>query len=169
MKAIISIAGIVMASATFTLAEPALAQAKSIQGKDGSTWWKCADEGKRCDIQGELKVAFGVQGKWKYRLVRHSIACTSKAFGGDPAVGVEKACYYMSETELRPRAPIDSSWRLCAPEGKRCNFEGERRVAFGTGNRWSYRFGINGIDCTNQRFGDPAAGQVKSCYIDPNY
>ena len=169
MKAIITAAAIAVASLGLLGAEPVEAQAQSIKGKDGTTWWKCADEAGVCRFRGKQKVAYGVQGKWRYRDAVNSIACNSVSFGGDPAVGVVKACYYMSESEIRPLSAVDSSWRQCAGEGHVCRFDGERRVAFGAKGKWSYRIARGGVNCTVGSFGDPIQGVVKSCYIDPTY
>ena len=169
MKTINAVAAIAVASIGLLGAKPAEAQAQSIKGKDGTTWWKCAQEGGVCRFRDKQKVAYGVPNRWNYREATHSIACNSGAFGGDPAVGVVKACYYMSDTELQPLSAVDSSWRQCAGEGNRCQFSGERRVAFGAKGKWSYRIVRNGVDCSVGRFGDPIQGTVKACYIDPYY
>jgi hypothetical protein len=169
MKFGISAAAIVLAVIGLSGASHAKAQAQPMKGEDGTTWWKCADEGGICRFRDKRKVAFGVPGRWNYRMATNSIGCNSQAFGGDPAVGVQKVCYYMSETEKRPLTAVDSTWRQCAGEGNRCRFEGERRVAFGAKGKWSYRIARNGVDCSVGRFGDPILGTIKACYIDPYY
>ena len=145
------------------------AQAQPVRGKDGSTWWKCADEGGECRFSGKRKVAYGANGRYAYRVFNNGTACNPGTFGGDPAVGVNKSCYYMSETPSRPLAAIDSNWRHCAGEDGFCKFQGERRVAYGAKDRWSYRIARDGVKCSPARFGDPYVGVVKSCYLDPYY
>ncbi|MBL8519076.1 MAG: hypothetical protein JNK75_00260 [Betaproteobacteria bacterium] len=169
MRTIIAAAAIALAGMSVTGADPAFSQTQSIKGKDGTTWWKCADEEGLCRFRDKRRVAYGVPGRWQYRIATHSIACNSVSFGGDPAVGVRKACYYESESELRPLSAVDSKWIQCAGEGHVCQFQGERRVAFGARGRWSYRIARNNINCTVGRFGDPIQGVVKACYIDPYY
>jgi len=141
----------------------------SIRGKDGTTWWKCADEGGVCRFRGNRKIAYGAKGKWFYRTYRDSVPCNSGMFGGDPILGQVKACYYESDTPDKPLAAVDRTWTKCANENGICHFQGERRVAFGANGRWSYRIVRNGVNCGAAKFGDPIVGVVKSCYIDPNY
>jgi len=55
----------------------------------------------------------------------------------------------------------------CADEGKRCKFKGPREVYFGVANRWKIKRAISGVDCTTRKFGDPAPGAPKQCYLAP--
>ncbi len=142
---------------------------QSIKGKDGTTWWKCGEEGGVCRFRGTRQIGYGAKGKWFYRTYKDSVACNSGMFGGDPIVGVAKACYYQADTPDRPLASVDKTWQRCAGEGGACRFQGERRVAFGANGKWSYRIARNGVSCAVEKFGDPIVGVVKSCYIDPYY
>lgn len=157
-----------MAMGAMTLGITA-AQSQPVRGQDGSTWWKCADEGGQCRFSGKRKVAYGANGRFAYRMYLNGTACHPGMFGGDPAVGVNKSCYYMSETPSRPLAAIDPTWRHCAGESGFCRFQGERRIAYGAKGKWSYRIARDGVKCSPERFGDPVVGVVKSCYIDPYY
>jgi hypothetical protein len=56
------------------------------------------------------------------------------------------------------------NWIYCADEGGRCNFSGDRDIAYGNHGRWTYRRMGNGADCNNGIFGDPLVGVVKKCF-----
>ncbi len=64
----------------------------------------CAREGQSCKYGGIVRIAYGVNGKFKYksfrsretgpgRYVSTSTVCNSRNFGGDPAPGFPKRCY----------------------------------------------------------------------------
>jgi hypothetical protein len=64
----------------------------------------CAKEWGRCTIQGRATVAYGANGKFKYkRNVSGSINCTNQTFG-DPAPGNQKACFYKKTSVASARA-----------------------------------------------------------------
>ncbi len=80
--------------------------------------------------------------KFSSLLLASALFCTGPAFAGD--------------------------WAQCAPENGHCRFYGEQRVAYGAGQRWTYRNARDGIDCSNHVFGDPAPNVRKVCLIyDP--
>ncbi len=58
------------------------------------SWVKCANEGADCRVQGTKRVAFGANGKFRYRNIRGAIQCSTNNFGGDPVPYVAKACYF---------------------------------------------------------------------------
>ncbi|MDD3662712.1 MAG: InlB B-repeat-containing protein [Candidatus Pacebacteria bacterium] len=55
---------------------------------------KCSDENQTCSFSGEANVAFGCNSSFNYKDSTDSIACNNTTFGGDPAPGVFKACFY---------------------------------------------------------------------------
>ena len=57
-------------------------------------------------------------------------------------------------------------WQECATEGGYCDFLGTRQVRYGT--PWSYvtQTFTGGVPCSNQVFGDPAYGTVKTCWVE---
>jgi hypothetical protein len=57
-----------------------------------SSWTRCAGEGQACRFSGNRRVAFGAQGKYRYRQAAESVMCTNQTFG-DPIPGVVKACF----------------------------------------------------------------------------
>jgi len=57
------------------------------------------------------------------------------------------------------------AWTFCANEGGQCNFSGIKKVRYGADGRYSYRTFINGTNCSNSVFGDPAYGVVKHCHF----
>ena len=62
-----------------------------------SSYRYCANEGQRCNFGGRGTVAYGVNGKFKYRQnVAGGIACNNQTFG-DPYRGVQKRCYFIKQ------------------------------------------------------------------------
>lgn len=57
-------------------------------------WTQCSSETGSCSFAGSRRVAYGANGAFFYRAATSSIACNSTIFGGDPASGTVKACYY---------------------------------------------------------------------------
>lgn len=67
-------------------------------------------------------------------------------------------------------APRDAlaqgSWSLCADEGLWCEWHGNKEVRYGANGRYVHRrIGGGGFMCENKRFGDPAPGAKKYCWI----
>ncbi|MFT7572936.1 MAG: hypothetical protein ACI9JL_003991 [Paracoccaceae bacterium] len=103
---------------------------------------------------------------------------------GDPAYGQRKQCGF-HKVDSVPK----ESWKNCAKEGQRCDvqlaaqnkklntgkrrfdvsWEGYvRRVRYGTGKTWVYRYVDGNFDCKNATLGtnvDPAPGKAKTCQI----
>ena len=63
----------------------------------------------------------------------------------------------------QPTGP--GGFALCATEGSKCNFSGEKQVAYGTAGKYNYANKTNGVECSNVAFGDPAPGVLKGCFI----
>lgn len=55
-------------------------------------WDSCAPEGRRCNVRSDTVVRYGAAGRYQYREVSGSIACSNDAFGGDPAPSQLKRC-----------------------------------------------------------------------------
>lgn len=91
--------------------------------------------------------------------VRTGIVITQPANGG-------AACPSLTETQdCTP--PASSTWAQCANENERCGFTGQRRVRYGAGSVWTEpRYFIDGVNCSNDVFGDPVPLVVKSCEIE---
>lgn len=77
----------VFACMFFLLTVPSYAQS----GPTGYTF--AVAEGGTVNVSTSTSVAFGANGAWKYLTTSTSIPCTNAQFGGDPAVGVVKACF----------------------------------------------------------------------------
>lgn len=86
-----------------TFGDPAVGQAKACYveaagaGDSGGVkpeWISCAAEEGVCRFQGTRNVSYGAGKQWRYRVATNGIRCTNAAFGGDPAVGVRKSCYF---------------------------------------------------------------------------
>ncbi|WP_411347254.1 chitobiase/beta-hexosaminidase C-terminal domain-containing protein [Paenibacillus sp. WLX2291] len=61
-------------------------------GPDGYQF--CMYEGKTCSFTGQAMVAYGADGIFKYKTFTDGALCTDDAFGGDPAPGFDKRCFY---------------------------------------------------------------------------
>jgi len=149
-----------------------------------SGYVECAREGQDCRFSGNGRVAYGANGRFRYKYVAKSIGCNNRVFG-DPAPGVAKKCYVRTSGRVRkntntvrrngtgkPRTTSNRSnplkgYRFCAQEGKRCNTGTKQltSVMFGANGKYKYRSVRGGVDCTTRRFGDPAPGVRKRCYV----
>jgi alpha-L-rhamnosidase len=122
-----------------------------------NVWQQCAVETGTCSFAGSETVAFGGQGKYEYATVTGGTACDDTVFG-DPAYGVSKACY------IEAPPPAATTWTPCSAETVACTFTGTHEVAFGAGGQYAYGTFTGGTPCDDALFGDPAPGQVKTCY-----
>jgi hypothetical protein len=120
----------------------------------------CAGEGGQCSFSGVRSVAFGA-GSYSFKTATSGTACTSDAFGGDPAANILKACYV---------APVGgpAGYTVCAAENGTCSFTGfGRTIAYGANGAFATRVATSSTSCTNGVFGDPINGVVKNCYLAP--
>ncbi|QFP78415.1 S8 family serine peptidase [Deinococcus sp. AJ005] len=61
-----------------------------------------------------------------------------------------------------------AGYDLCALEGQKCNFSGQRAAAFGTEGQYATGTGTDGFNCTVAEWGrDPFPGKLKGCFIKP--
>jgi hypothetical protein len=59
--------------------------------------------------------------------------------------------------------PIAQNWTRCASEGGVCNFSGMRQVRYGANNSYAVMTATANVSCSNDVFGDPMYGVVKTC------
>lgn len=128
------------------------------QGPEGYTF--CAEERKKCSFEGSANVAFGIDGKWKYKGYTDGASCTVGAFG-DPAVGIKKNCFYRS---VSGSSNGPTGYTFCAKERNTCKFSGTAMVAYGANDKFNYKTFSNSTPCSNSVFGDPLRGITKSCF-----
>jgi len=127
------------------------------------SWTNCAAENGVCSFQGTAEVRYGAGNAWVTRTASGSIACSNTMFG-DPAPGVVKSCSYIGTTVTSPApTPAPETWIACATEGGTCTFNGALQVRYGTPTAFFVRTATGSIACSNDVFGDPATGVVKSC------
>ena len=62
------------------------------QDDEERQWAHCSNEGGTCNVGKRSQVRFGVDGRYAYREVDQSIACSIEAFGRDPAPDRVKTC-----------------------------------------------------------------------------
>lgn len=121
---------------------------------------RCAGEGGTCSFSGTRAVAYGA-GAYTYKTVTGSTACTSVAFGGDPAPNLLKSCYVAD-------AGGPPGYTVCAAEGSTCSVPGYNRdVVYGANGNFAHQVTKGSVTCTNAHFGDPIDGVAKSCYLPP--
>ena len=75
--------------------------AKDIEAvNSGDSWSYCSDEGKQCTLPNyeTYEVLYGANFTSNFRVKvyssRQQVGCGSLSFGGDPAIGMAKSCYY---------------------------------------------------------------------------
>jgi hypothetical protein len=133
------------------------AQTQRVQAPRGT---KCADEGGVCRFQGGGTVYYGAGKQWVARPNSASgIRCTNEVFG-DPAPDQVKSCFFERNVTVTASQGVP-----CAAENQHCDFFGRGTVYYGTGNQWVVQTHTNGVNCSNEVFGDPATDRVKSCYV----
>lgn len=119
-------------------------------------WTHCANEGEICNLPPDAIFRYGAGDRFlTYELRGGPVRCSFQSFG-DPAVGVNKQCYY----QMRPRG-----WTICASEGRLCNAPAGSLVIYGAQGRFSKPVRVSrALVCGLVSFGtDPAPGIVKSC------
>ena len=133
---------------------------------------RCAAENQFCEFSGAASVVYGAGATWTAprTFTGNTVSCSNQIFG-DPLPNVVKACYAMAvAAPPAPPAPPatdtpPAGYTRCAGEGGNCGFTGTSNVVYGALGSWTApRSFTNGTACTNQVFGDPAYGTVKSCY-----
>lgn len=122
----------------------------------------CASENQTCSFAGKVgTVAYGANGLYLFKRASGSISCSSSAFGGDPASGASKRCYFDEE----PASSSLPGFTFCAAEGQSCSPSGPALIAFGANGQFSYKQFPNGTTCSSSSFGgaNPASGTARVC------
>lgn len=128
---------------------------------DSSQWQVCAGENGRCDFTGSRLVRYGSSNNYVEKSFSNGADCTNANFG-DPAPNVIKTCWIPAA----PPAIDPTKWQACSAEHGRCSFSGSRLVRYGSPTAYVEKLFIEGTDCSNMNFGDPAPGIVKTCWIE---
>lgn len=140
-----------------------------------STWILCAAEYENCAFSGTREVRYGTSSQFVVRVLTSGTSCSNEVFG-DPVPGSIKSCWYSSTVATEPDPvvvvpppaptpdPVVAAWTLCAGEEENCSFSGTREVRYGTNTQYVVRVLTSGTVCSNEIFGDPAVGVVKSCW-----
>jgi alpha-L-rhamnosidase len=132
----------------------------SIQAVSADQWISCAQENQQCIVPPTASlVRYGARNRFVFKQLIGVIDCNNGTFG-DPIFGQVKSCEYLV-----------ADWNLCASENQVCNIPPNYaparipvEVRYGAGNSFAYQIVDNGILCSNQMFGDPIFGVVKSCW-----
>jgi hypothetical protein len=103
----------------------------------------------------KTSMAFGANGKFLYKVATGSVPCTVAAFGGDPAPGFDKSCYWLG-------------WPFVANEGLSYSLPTgpSYDVFFGSGLNGIFLYSQSGSgSCSVAGFGgDPHLGLDKHCW-----
>jgi len=132
------------------------AQSAVLIGPSGHAmnYFPCATEGGTCVAQGVKYLAYGANGSFLYRTSFSfgNMPCNNSSFGGDPAPGVVKTCYF-------------SNYELAISENGSSSTGGApRNIAYGANGVFNF-LTLNGTySCSNAMFGDPIPGATKACY-----
>lgn len=128
-------------------------------------WTYCETAGNDCTFDGTKEVAFGLDGQFNYQVHTDEVYCHPSVFG-DPKPGIRKHCWVRNATShLTP--PDGLKWRFCISEQNQCNFSGEYQVAYGRDGQFNIQTHTDGVDCSNETFGDAAPGKYKHCWVRP--
>jgi hypothetical protein len=113
-------------------------------------------------ISGIADVAYGDNGKFKYKYAMSGgVDCTNEVFG-NPDNGIRKACF------VKPVVG-PSGYTFATSEYQYFNILGTSDVAYGADGIFVYRQRVSGrVDCTNEIFGNPATGVRKACFSKPS-
>jgi hypothetical protein len=139
-----------------------------------STWVSCGNEGQTCAFTGTHAVRYGTASQFVTLSFSGGVSCSNAVFG-DPAVGIAKSCQYEQAASSTPPSTASSTastsssastWIKCANEGQSCTFTGTRSVRYGVDTRLVTRSFTGSVSCSNDVFGDPAAGAGKSCWYE---
>ena len=133
-------------------------------GNDGAYTY-CAPENGVCNFVGTANVVFGANGKFVTRQATNSISCSNSVFG-DPNVGAWKGCFFRLVTPPTTKGPPDNQ-TFCSSESGTCAISGTANVAFGVGNKWTFKDVTGSVACNTANFGDPAPGVRKACFFRP--
>ena len=68
------------------------------------------------------------------------------------------------DSAMEGPAASGNNWIECATEGGTCSFSGTRAVRYGTSTSFNVVTGTSGVACSNSVFGDPAVGELKTCW-----
>lgn len=135
-----------------------------------TSWVACAGENGVCSFSGTRQVRYGANGSYGYKSATDAIRCSNDVFG-DPIWGVVKSCSYADSgsTATTPvvTAPVVTAptWTSCSGEGGTCSFSGTHQVRYGANGVYATKSATGAIACTNDVFGDPIWGVVKSCEV----
>lgn len=104
-----------------------------------------------------MAAAAGTNDIWVANTLNRIYFGTS--FGGD--------CGNTSSYALGSSDGVPSDATLCATESGTCSFTGKQEIWYGAFSSWKVLPATNSIACTNDVFGDPIVGTLKSCYYRP--
>jgi len=63
---------------------------------------------------------------------------------------------------------LPSGYVKCADENGYCSFSGTQNVYYGADSCYKVKTLTNGVNCSNDVFGDPLPGVAKACYVPPS-
>jgi len=111
-----------------------------------------------------VDVAYGANGKFKFKSgVTGKITFDDATFG-DPIKGVRKSGFYRAAKNQGP-----SGYSFAVKEGQTVAVPSLTTVVYGANGAFSYKYNrTSDIDCTSEAFGeDPAPGVAKPCFVNP--
>ena len=99
-----------VATTTTTSTTPTATTTSGTTITDASgTWTKCASEFGTCTFTGTKSVKFGANSSYLTGSFTTSVSCKTSSFGSDPAVGVTKACYLLTQAATTTTVPTTTT------------------------------------------------------------
>src|SRR5262249_48337745 len=137
----------------------------NLEGPDGAGGSVCLGDSGAPVISGDgrLQGLISVSASVPFCSNREVLATRVAAFRNwieetARAEGVTLADPNAGDTE-----PAHGAWVHCADENGFCSFRGTATVRYGADGKYATKTFTDGTRCTNDVFGDPAFGRVKTC------
>ena len=70
------------------------------QNNPSAHWQHCANQNENCIVPNKSLVRYGADNSYHFQVVENRQMCSTGVFGGDPIVGVNKSCDYLSFTPV---------------------------------------------------------------------
>ena len=119
-------------------------------------YFPCATEGGTCVVPGGVYLAYGAQGRYLYTFTtgigNAFTACNNTTFGGDPAPGFTKACYFAPYTYF-------------CDAGQACSGSSLANWAYGNNGTFNFKQLNGSFTCNASTFGGIAIPGVSKCFL----
>jgi hypothetical protein len=119
-------------------------------------YFPCATEGGTCVVPGGMYLAYGANGQYRYTfttgIANAFTPCNNATFGGDPAPGVVKACYF-------------ANYGYFCDEGQPCQGQSLSHWAYGNNGNFNFKQLSGSFTCNSSTFGGTPIPGVSKCFM----